>query len=197
MAPSSSRDTAGNEEITVYLVNIAISVVHINGPRKSPHLTQQRVTFLWRITHIHGNMCWIPVPCFRDTITAIPIFCPSLKKFGSHTLKASKLYQFKFFLLIWCYLALATPPPHTHFLSILRHLSHQSSSLCSHFCLIDSFVNLKHTSLILPLKIWVPVTSRSRCPTALLTDTGRERERKETGVDRGEDEADGSRGSYK
>lgn len=63
---------------------------------------------------------------------------------------------------------------------------------------LNSFLRFKHTSLILLfLTFSVPVTSRSRCPTALLTSEGRERERKETGVDRGEDEADGSRGVYK
>lgn len=53
-----------------------------------------------------------------------------------------------------------------------------------------------HLSFILlsPI-ISVPVTSCSCCPTALLTNAGREWERRETGVDRGEDEADGSRGS--
>lgn len=76
-----------------------------------------------------------------------------------------------------------------------HRLSRQSSTL-THYSFLSSFTLFRPTSLILlPLMIWVPVTSRSRCPTALLTNRGREREKKETEVDRGEDEADGSRGS--
>lgn len=81
--------------------------------------------------------------------------------------------------------------------AFLFHLTPAQSPSSTHYCLLNSCMHFKPTSLLLlRLTIWVPVTSWcSRCPTAPLTNGGSERERKETGVDRGEDAAYGSRGS--
>lgn len=88
---------------------------------------------------------------------------------------------------------------HTHKreLALSMHCLFQCQSVsCSRRCLLNSFLHAECTSLIPHfLTFLVPVTSHSRCPTALLTSGRRAQEMKETGVVGGEDEADGSRRS--
>lgn len=94
-----------------------------------------------------------------------------------------------------------TLPTHTHThkreLALSMHCLFQCQSVsCSRRCLLNSFLHAECTSLIPHfLTFLVPVTSHSRCPTALLTSGRRAQEMKETGVVGGEDEADGSRRS--
>lgn len=67
-----------------------------------------------------------------------------------------------------------------------RRLSRQFPFMFALWSLRLNSAPRAHLSLILAfLTFLMPVTSRSRCPTALLTNGGREQEKKETGVDGG------------
>lgn len=133
------------------------------------------------------------------TLKKIPTAAHFLKYFWLKSLW-SCLFNF-YFSSLTLHIPKHTSHTHTHTykgkLALSMHcLLHCQSVSCSRRCLLNSFLHGERTSLIPHfLTFSVPVTSRSRCPTALLTSGRRAQGMKETGVVGGEDEADGSRRS--
>lgn len=122
------------------------------------------------------------------------------KKSGMpHLQKSLKLYQPNFSASSNSNLHAHTHPSHKrrHTLSLSMHhcLSRQSSSV-THYCLLNSFMRFEPTSYPSPSQILSAsdiTLTLPHCPTYKWREgAGRG---KETGVDGGEDEADGSRGS--